>query len=540
MLNLNGDLTMKYFRFPILLFLFGVSVIRANEGLLAPDTPLEKVIDHYISKSWQEKNITPAKNCDDSVWLRRVTLDLNGRIPTLKEAQDFAKDTTANKRQLAIERLMKSDCYHRHLARDLDITLMAGQRSGLLDYLTKATAQNLSWEKIFKELILADDSDASKKGVSDFLKTRVKDLDRLTNDVSVAFFGINVSCAQCHDHPLVADWKQDHFYGMKSFFSRTYEVGDFLAEREYGVVKFLPNKGQEKQANFMFLTGKTVNPPGLTEPSKEELKKEKELLEKLKKNKERPPQAKFSTRALLIETALAGKEKEFFARNMVNRVWNRLFGFGLVMPLDQMHSENPPSHPELIDWLARDFSANGYDISRLVKGMVSSKLYGLSSRYEGGSVPVSKDFAFARLKPLLPMQMGVSLKISNQVVYTGDLEKKFEELERSGRGLADQFPIPGEDFQIGVTEALFFSNSARFASEAIPEGTDKLVHAMMALPSLEDRAEVAVWSVLSRQPSQDEKTVVAGYLKKHGPDSKDACKQVIWSLVSSPEFRFNY
>ena len=72
----------------------------------------------------------------------------------------------------------------------------------------------------------------------------------------MAFFGVNVSCAQCHDHPLVADWKQDHFYGMKAFFSRTYEVGTFLAEKEYGVVKFLPNKGKEKQAESVAWCGK--------------------------------------------------------------------------------------------------------------------------------------------------------------------------------------------------------------------------------------------------------------------------------------------
>ena len=169
---------------------------------------------------------------------------------------------------------------------------MNGTKGGMSEYLTKAISENRSWDRIFKEIILADESDASNKGSSDFLKTRVKDLDRLTNDVSVAFFGVNVSCAQCHDHPLVADWKQDHFYGMKAFFSRTYEVGTFLAEKEYGVVKFLPNKGKEKQADFMFLTGKTVKPAGMTEPTKAELKKEKEMVEEWKKAKPNHPHQK--------------------------------------------------------------------------------------------------------------------------------------------------------------------------------------------------------------------------------------------------------
>src|SRR5438876_884101 len=82
----------------------------------------------------------------------------------------------------------------------------------------------------------ADESDPKTKGSSEFIKARVSDIDRLTNDVSVLFFGVNVSCAQCHDHPLVNAWKQDHFYGMKSFFARTFDNGGFLAEREFGPV----------------------------------------------------------------------------------------------------------------------------------------------------------------------------------------------------------------------------------------------------------------------------------------------------------------
>lgn len=526
---------------PFAVFFCTITIpVRAADTLLPVETPIEKAIDHYISQSWKEKNIKPAKDSDDSVWLRRVTLDLAGRIPTIKEAQEFSKDKSPQKRQQTIQRLMESPGYPRHLARELEGLLMAGQRSNLGEYLNKATTEGKSWEKIFRDLIIADDSDAAKKGVAEFLKTRVKDLDRLTNDVSVAFFGINVSCAQCHDHPLVHDWKQDHFYGMKSFFSRTYEVGEYLAEREYGVVKFLPNKGQEKQAGFMFLTGKTVTPPGLVEPTREEQKKEKELVEKWKKNKEKPPQAKVSTRALLVETALGAKEKEYFSKNMVNRLWNRLFGHGLVMPLDQMHSENPSSHPELLSWLERDFASHGYDISRLVKGLVSSKLYGLSSRYEESSVPLPKDFAIARLKPLTPMQMGFSLKLAAQGALTGEIEKRLEELDRGGRGIADQFSLPGEDFQIGVTEALFFSNSSRFAAEFLPDGGDKLIAGMMKLSTMVERADLAVWAVLSREPSLDEKNVIAGYLQKHGANQQDACKQVVWSLLSSPEFRFNY
>ncbi len=519
--------------------------VEAQEKLLPSNMPIEKVIDHYIEASWKEKKIKPADAATDTAWIRRISLDLNGRIPTPSEAKTFAEDKDPTKKQKAIDRLIASPLHLRHQAREIETLLMNGTKGNLSEYLTKALNENRTWDRIFKDFILADETDVANKGSSEFLKNRVKDLDKLTNDVSIAFFGVNVSCAQCHDHPLVHDWKQDHFYGMKSFFSRTYEVGNFLAEKEYGVVKFLPNKGKEKQADYMFLTGKTVKPVGMTEPTKDELKKEKEMVEEWKKNKTQPTKPKTSTRAMLVEIALGKSERDFFAKAFVNQLWHRFYGFGLVMPLDQMHSENPPSHPELMNWLAQDFASNNFNIPRLVKGLVSSKVYGLSSRYEGASTPLAKDFAVARLKPLTPMQMGVSLRLAGNnfgggATSNADLEKKLDNIDNGAKGLADQFVQPSEDFQIGVTEALFFSNSTKFQSECLPEGKDKLVTTMTTMETPEEQADLAVWSVLGRPATSDEKAVIAGYIKKHGANAQDASKQVVWSLMASPEFRFNH
>src|SRR5262245_14211466 len=169
---------------------------------------------------------------------------------------------------------------------------MAGYRGSMRDYLIRAFADNRSWDRIFREVVLADDNDANSKGAGEFVKQRIKDLDRLTNDVSVTFFGVNVSCAQCHDHPKVPDWKQDHFFGMKSFFNRTFDTVGFLAEREYGTVKFKTTAGQDRQAKLMFLTGKVIDDPTGKEPSSDEQKKERERLEEFKKKKQAPPPPK--------------------------------------------------------------------------------------------------------------------------------------------------------------------------------------------------------------------------------------------------------
>src|SRR5690606_15539413 len=117
--------------------------------------------------------------------------------------------------------------------------------------------------------------------------------------------GVNVSCAQCHDHPLVADWTQDHYYGMKSFFVRSFENGDFIGEKSYGLVEYKTTAGEARQAKLMFLTGQIFDEPENKEPDDKAKKAEKELLEKLKKEKKAPDAPEYSRRAKLVEIALS-------------------------------------------------------------------------------------------------------------------------------------------------------------------------------------------------------------------------------------------
>src|SRR5205085_5724802 len=161
-----------------------------------------------------------------------------------------------------VDRLLAAPGFLRHQATDFDTVRMHGTRGSVREYLLKALQDNRPWDRIYREVLLPDEKDPRQKGAGEFLRRRVRDLDKLTAEVSIVFFGINVSCAQCHDHPLVPDWKQDHFFGMKSFFNRTFEAGGAVAERDGGVVKFKTKGGQERVAKMMFLTGKVVDDPG--------------------------------------------------------------------------------------------------------------------------------------------------------------------------------------------------------------------------------------------------------------------------------------
>jgi hypothetical protein len=387
----------------------------------------------------------------------------------------------------------------------------------------------------------ANDREPGQKGSSAFLKARDKDSDKLTTDVSSIFFGVNVSCAKCHDHPLVEDWKQDHYYGMKSFLDRTYVVGNFVGEHGYGSVKFKTTEGVEKKAKFLFLTGQEIEVGGPEELKGDDRKAEKQKIEEAKKKDEPPPSPEVSARARLVEAALDPANRSFFARAIVNRVWHRVFGQGLVMPLDQMHSENPPSHPELLEWLARDTVEHGYDIQRLTRGLVLSNAYARESRADSEN-PDPRLFGVASARPLTPLQlatsMGVATASPESFPDSEDLAK-LEPLADQARGLAQAIARPGEDYQIGAAEALFMSNGSRL-NELLGAGDDRLVGRLVKINDRRERVELAVRNVLSRPADEEEITLLTEFLAHREDRPVEAARQLVWALLTAGEFRFNH
>src|SRR5262249_5136922 len=227
---------------------------------------------------------------------------------------------------------------------------------------------------------------------------------------------------------------------------------------------------------------------------------------------EPPPAPKFSARAALVELVLKTDQRDFFARNIANRMWQRVMGSGLVNPGDQMHSENAPSHPELLAWLARDGAENKYDLKRLIRGLVLSKTYSRSSKWDGDRQPGPRLFAVARLRALTPMQLATSMKIATAApdqfpatLKPEDLDKKVEQLENSARGFASLIEQPRIDFQISVIEALLFSNSDRIDREFLTDGTDKLLGKLKNVKGNDDLIDTATMNVLGRKPDAEER-----------------------------------
>ena len=524
---------------------------QSSDKLLPADRPMEQAIDHYLDARLREEKITPAPAADDAAILRRLTLDLNGRVPTLSEMQEYLTSSDPDKKTKLVDRLLASSAFPRHNAQQFFAFMQNqdGQRrkgdkgNPLYDYLLKSLAENRGWDRMFREIMLPNETDAAMQGSSDFIKSRVKDLNRLAIDTSVTFFGVNVSCAQCHDHPHVQAWTQDQFYGMKSFFARTVDAGGFIGERDFGVVKYTPNKGVEKVSPIIFLAGNKLDAPGMKEPTGEESKKEKKRLDLGNKKAKAPPEPPtFSLRAKLVDTAL--EQREFFARNIANRLVHRYFGRGLVMPLDQTHSENPASHPELLAWLARDLAEHGYDLRRMARGLVLSNAYARSSRWDGDKLPEEKLFAVAQVRPLTPMQLATSLKLAtaDPLALPNErkkLEERIDAVEKSASGLANLFAQPGDNFQVGVAEAMLFANNEAL-QKSLLEGAGTLTDRLKQEPELAKKADLAVRAVFGRPSRPDEMQALVGYLQRRQDRLDAACQQIVWALLTSAEFRFNH
>jgi hypothetical protein len=249
--------------------------------LLPPETTIEQAIDLCVQQKLDEKGLHPAPLCVDSTLVRRMTLDLAGRIPSLAEAQAYVASVEPDKRVKLVERLISSPDFAFQFRNSLDTLLIAGHGNSpgeWREYLLKSVRSNRPWDQLFREMIVGDEDNPDVKPALTFLRIRARDLDQLTNDCSSLFFGVNVSCAKCHDHPLVEDWKQDHYFGMASFFQRTYLTRkNLVAEKFSGEVKFKTTKGEDKVARLMFLSGAVIDEPVVTKTD-EQKKQENEAI----------------------------------------------------------------------------------------------------------------------------------------------------------------------------------------------------------------------------------------------------------------------
>jgi hypothetical protein len=484
-------------------------------------TPAEDVarsIDRLLDEHWQRNKITSADRAGDSALYRRLMLDLTGRVPTLQEFDLFNADKSPDRYAKAVRKLLDGPEFPWYFGTVLD-DMIQRQYSGdaaFVGYLRTALKANKRWDGIFRDVMLGPWDSPERKPAIGFLAPRAKDIDQLTADISRSFFGVDVSCARCHDHPLVKDWKREHYYGMAAFLVRTTGGKGAVSEKAEGEAKFSGKDGKERIVPMMFLSGKIVEDPG----------------------KPAPKGSKTGRRDKLVGIAL--EDRKFLSRAFVNRLWEYFMGRGLVDPVDQIHSGNPASIPELLSWLADDFSYGGYDIKRLINGITLSRAYTVDSRWNRSeTIPEPGHFAVMKLRPLSPVQMASSLVI---VLGDGKFEPKLaslEVLEKRGGELKPMLDPRKRDFQSSSGEALYLSNSESIR-KLVFAGSNNLADRMASISDKRDMVKTAYQSVLGRAPSDSEATRVLNWLTNSKLPRKGACEDLAWVLATSAEFRFNH
>lgn len=521
--------------------------------------PVPQSIDTLIEKRWRELKVKPSAVCDDRTFVRRVYLDVAGRIPTPEELNQFLADKRRDKRAALVNQLLDSPDYAVRMREVFDAVFMERgafetarerrRRGGKMelndrwqDYLEWSFRTNRAWNVVAREIILARPNSDERRGAVQFLYARKDNAQQMAEITGSALLGLQTKCAQCHDHPLAPEIKQSHYWGMVAAFNRSKAVdtgaGPGVGESAIGgFIKFTNLKGGSYDALEVFLDDKLV-----TEARPKDGEKENDAAEKYinavalgdGKNLKQVPVPKFSRREQLADW-MTSADNPLLARAFVNRVWAMLLGRGLVHPVDRMDSSRPPSHPELLDWLAEDFARNGYDVKRLVRNITTTRVYQLDSRPAGKSRPPADSFACALDKPLT-----AEVFARSALIATGqDADGSLTNLAPVQKAFTDAFPdvSPTENVS-SPRQALFLSNSQMLDGLGKSTGTNALAR-IVSLPDEAKVKELFV-RVLGRNPDRDEMKRSLDYLRERSHEPSAATQQLLWALLAGAEFRINH
>ena len=502
----------------------------ALAGPAAAAPPLHAEIDRLIGAPLGDRK--PSAPADDAEFLRRVFLDFAGRIPTSAEARAFLADAAPDRRTRLVDRLLAAPEYASRMADAFHVLLMErlGDHPAWTAFLKESFAANRPWDAMARAMLRAD------PGASFFLAKRLEnygqnpvDYPALTRDVGRLLLGKNLQCAQCHDHLFVNDYKQKDFQGLFAFVQNAY-----LVDAKTATVGEKPTTAKLAYMSVFKKQPKETGPalPGGQEFDPPPLKKGEEYASRPDPKSKSPGRLKFSPLALLADE-LPRKDNADFARNMANRLWFLLLGRGLVHPLDLHHSENPASHPELLDLLAREFAAHDFDVKWLLREIAMSQGYQRSSVLPAGETKVAPEsFRTAVEKRLSAEQLAASVPLALGVKADAPALAKFQ------KAFANAPREPEDEVSPSLKAALFVLNDPLVLGWLAPQ-PGNLVDRMTKLGDTEAADEVYL-AVLTRRPTSDERADVAAYLKKHAGDRPAALGRLAWSLLASTEFGVNH
>ncbi|OYP38508.1 DUF1549 domain-containing protein [Rhodopirellula sp. MGV] len=504
-------------------------------------TPTDQ-INSQIAAKWKADSVTPAGRCSDETFVRRIYLDLAGRVPSNDERNTFLANPSEQRREELVDALLHSENYAQHFADLFDAILMGRAqervyeqraRHGWRGYLESAFRDNRPWADVAREVLLARPDDPDSDGAVWFLYERKENYQAIAEAVAPAFFGIRIECAQCHDHMMADEIEQAHYWGLVAFFNRSKnqktDNGLRMSESAVGGFSEFANLEGSSTPNYLtFFDSRTVHEK---RPKAGESQEDSESLYSPADVSGDPREPLFSRRTKFVTQILEGHP--LVPRAMVNRVWAILMGRGIVHPHDEIDSMHDPSHPKLLDWLADDFATHQFDVRRLVRSIVLSDAYQLDSRRP--SEAISPDtFTWYIERPLTAEQLARSI----QQTLRGSFDNNADVVKGLRQQIVDVLP---DGVEVPVADALYFSNNAgldQFIRDSFRDGSP--ISQIAAESEPQQQASRLIETLLGRQPTSEELDAIVGYLDQRRERAEEAIAQVAWSLITSAEFRFNH
>jgi len=503
------------------------------------EAPRHNRIDTLTLEKLESLHLPPSTLCDDATFLRRVSLAVTGTLPTVEEVEAFFQNDDPAKRSQLIDQLLESEEYVDYWTyRWSDVFLVSSRELpkpamwAFYRFIRESVAENRPWDEFARAVLTAKGSTLENGAGNYFVLHR--DPIELAENASMAFLGLSLTCARCHNHPM-EKWTQDGYYGFANLFGRvSLKDGD-----EPGEVEVIPAS-----------SGEVLHPRrGAPMPPKP-LDAEPLSLD-----------APGDRRAALADW-LAEPENPYFAPSVVNRVWAGLFGRGFVDPEDDLRLTNPPSHPELFDWLVADFIENGYDVKHLIRTILNSATFQRSSEPIAGN---EADDRFLSRFPTHRLPAEVLLDAINQVTEVRSAFPGYPEGWRSlqlpdvqvANAFLDAFGRPERkdtcscerSSEPSLAQALHLANGQTLNAKL---RDDAGVVARLARDGVPFREVIdhAFKAALGREPTAAEIETILPTLQAAGSRTKDpeaalearhrAIEDLFWALLTSNEFLFNH
>ncbi len=499
------------------------------------------LIDEQIAAGWQRAAVSPAELADDATFLRRASLDIVGKIPPVHDVRRFLADRSPEKRLRAIEQLLESPSYANHFtAIWLELLLPEAQADfqkrylliSMHRWLRKNFAENQPYDKMVRELLTLPMTSNNGRGqyfniydengpispMGYYMAKQGKPED-LAASVGRTFLGVRLECAQCHDHPF-GKWTREEFWSQAAFFAglKGPQNENFFAQplNEVSDRRELLIPNTERVAQARFLDGKQ-------------------------------PKWRFKVgaRSTLAEWMTA-RDNPFFARAIVNRMWEHFFGVGIVDPVDDLVDSNPPSHPELLDLLAQEFVAHDYDLKFLIRAITASRAYQLSSVQSGPEVD-PRLFARRAMKGLTANQLFDSLCMATGHRDLTSLMQRYVNFgSTTPRSRFQELFAEQErkiEYHSSIPQALTMMNHQLIADQTHPD-RGEVLGAIVASDFMSNsgKIEALFLAALSRKPTAAEADRFLKYVERGGAtgNQKQALADVFWALLNSSEFKFNH